>query len=528
MSSHSWSICLIVLTICTTGLIADDGDSSDSEESFVWSGVKATNSPAAGPKVRATVISSGRQFPNPRSRGQVVRVLQMPTDEDGQTQPSTPDKQPKNRSMIDDLFAGLLAGGQTSLENNVLSIQSSNTHLTHNDGRGPFIAGPVDGPGLGGPPPPPPNGGGFGNGFNNGGFQQQLPPPGQFAPQPLPPPIPNNCECLNIADCHDVAGFARQIRRMRQDFCAIGSVLCCSDPRPGSGGPPPPPPGRPPFRPQAQPVIVAPQGPPLIGGSRPGPPPPPQCGRKGGNPLARTLDVGNPRDVAEFGEYPWMAAILRLDLTYVCGAVLIDVNVVLTAAHCVAKLKGEDIIVRLGEYDVGEQQELPFQDVHVRSVVINGGYHSGTLRNDIAILLLDGPARLSSYIRPVCLPPPQDMSGLICTVTGWGKNRPRGHFSPILKEVDLPVIDNGKCEALYRGSAELGPVFNLHPSMLCAGLPGKDACSGDGGSPLVCNVDGAWRLAGLVSWGIGCGQYPGVYTRVQSFVPWINDVMSRG
>ena len=74
---------------------------------------------------------------------------------------------------------------------------------------------------------------------------------------------------------------------------------------------------------------------PLGAVGRPGPPL--QCGLKGGNPLARTLDIGNPHDVAEFGEYSWMAAILRLDLTYVCGAVLIDINVVLTAAHCVAK-----------------------------------------------------------------------------------------------------------------------------------------------------------------------------------------------
>ena len=32
-----------------------------------------------------------------------------------------------------------------------------------------------------------------------------------------------------------------------------------------------------------------------------------------------------------------MAAVLQLDLTYLCGAVLIDINVVLTAAHCVAR-----------------------------------------------------------------------------------------------------------------------------------------------------------------------------------------------
>ena len=53
-----------------------------------------------------------------------------------------------------------------------------------------------------------------------------------------------------------------------------------------------------------------------------------------------------------------------------------------------------------------------------------------------------------------------------------------------------------------------------------------DWLQGDSGGPLIVqNGPGAqWVQAGIVSWGIGCGlaPYPGVYTRVTSFMQWIN------
>jgi secreted trypsin-like serine protease len=39
-------------------------------------------------------------------------------------------------------------------------------------------------------------------------------------------------------------------------------------------------------------------------------------------------------------------------------------------------------------------------------------------------------------------------------------------------------------------------------SFLCAGgISGRDACTGDGGSGLMCQNNGQWYVVGLVAWG---------------------------
>ena len=62
-------------------------------------------------------------------------------------------------------------------------------------------------------------------------------------------------------------------------------------------------------------------------------------------------------------------------------------------------------------------------------------------------------------------------------------------------------------------------IYHMIKNFIFKKLQGKDTCQGDSGGPLVCDD----FLVGVTSFGKGCGDYPGVYTRVSAFYEWIWD-----
>ena len=110
-----------------------------------------------------------------------------------------------------------------------------------------------------------------------------------------------------------------------------------------------------------------------------------------------------------------------------------------------------------------------------------------------------------------------------CAATGWGVTDKFGTQIPdALNEVAVRIIEKDQCENIhsdYQGQ--------LSDEMICAGYKegGRDACLGDSGGPLACQIEenGPYVLYGITSWGIGCGDplHPGVYTRVTALMDWV-------
>ncbi|XP_030899936.2 transmembrane protease serine 13 isoform X1 [Melopsittacus undulatus] len=223
-------------------------------------------------------------------------------------------------------------------------------------------------------------------------------------------------------------------------------------------------------------------------------------------------------------KWPWQVSV-QYGPVHICGGTIIDAQWVLTAAHCffMNSMKIlDDWKVYGGVSDLKQQAEA----IPVSQVIINSNYSDDHDDYDIALMKLSRPLTLSAQVRPACLPMhgQRFQTGRSCFITGFGKTRENeDNTSPKLREAEVKLIDYKICNSdkVYEGY--------LTPRMMCAGYlqGGKDACQGDSGGPLVCEDNHRWYVAGVTSWGTGCGQKnkPGVYTRVTKLLNWIHSKM---
>lgn len=103
------------------------------------------------------------------------------------------------------------------------------------------------------------------------------------------------------------------------------------------------------------------------------------------------------------------------------------------------------------------------------------------LFNDVALLILETPVKLSAHINTICLPPQNyTFNRSTCIGTGWGADKfeQRGAYRVNLKKVQLPIVPAKECQDSLR-TTKLGAHFKLDSSFLCAGgMKDVDTCTG--------------------------------------------------
>merc|ERR1712012_1310393 len=252
-------------------------------------------------------------------------------------------------------------------------------------------------------------------------------------------------------------------------------------------------------------------------------------------------------------EFPWTCLVLTTENKFLGGCAIVperkdnDISSgtsrVITAAHKLKLEANEGLKVRIIEYDASDfnpnVENDQHQEILVSRFIKHPNFNPKRLSDDIAVLQLRSKINLrsSNGVNAACYPSCNDMfdytfnngTGVRCWVAGWGRNDEKsqgGKFSFIQRKVDVPIYhDRSRCEQRLREALGGSRNFNLHPGELCAGgVEKKDACDGDGGSPLVCQSKrGKWTVVGLVAWGVGCGKpdVPGVYVNIHHYLDFI-------
>lgn len=231
----------------------------------------------------------------------------------------------------------------------------------------------------------------------------------------------------------------------------------------------------------------------------------------------------------EAGEYEFMASLrypegsilngVDVSGEHFCGGVLIAKNIVMTAGHCARSRVLKNIPVQVNRYKRDGDDEGRFDAFTSVETRIHPNFRGNvfTSNYDVALLVLDG----ETDIEPASILESENCfehTGCVFgTVLGWGltKAEDENSGSDELRSVVVPIIAKADCREEYgrQYSTEL-----ISDAMVCAGKLGRDACKRDSGGPMI--VKG--KIAGIVSWGIGCGgEMPGVYANVPFLADWI-------
>lgn len=108
--------------------------------------------------------------------------------------------------------------------------------------------------------------------------------------------------------------------------------------------------------------------------------------------------------------------------------------------------------VIFGLHDMRASASAKVATLNQNYITVHPQFHSPTpYNNDIAIVKLKVPMRMTNYLSPVCLPSPDTCmpTGHMCAVTGWGNaNRidsDGDRFPDTLQEAAIGILDRGFC-----------------------------------------------------------------------------------
>ncbi|KAE8747950.1 hypothetical protein FOCC_FOCC005340 [Frankliniella occidentalis] len=176
------------------------------------------------------------------------------------------------------------------------------------------------------------------------------------------------------------------------------------------------------------------------------------------------------------------------------------------------------------------------QEVAIAEAVPHPDYVSDRRYNDIALLRLTKPVKMSALVRPVCLHTATHGSevGRRISATGWGAS---GYWQAVDGDLLMAELTVRDADACREAVAAEGLPGGLHDTQLCTGgVCSNTTHPGEPGAPLqfldrvLQTTQDVFlqvhRLVGVASLTPPCGRcLPDIHSRVSAFVPWIESVV---
>ncbi|XP_075985176.1 uncharacterized protein LOC142982531 isoform X2 [Anticarsia gemmatalis] len=237
--------------------------------------------------------------------------------------------------------------------------------------------------------------------------------------------------------------------------------------------------------------------------------------------------IYNPDEVASIEEYPFMAALLVNNELW-CGGVIIDVDRVLTAAHCLQLQYNNRFFreyVKMLTVRVGSTNATSGGVVlRVTEIFFHPNYKPSTLEFNFAVVKLHRNltfGHMETYIENIpystdkVVPVDKDIMflgwGSVLSISGSGGK-------VLLQKVKLPVYDLADCQEIYGRDIVTRTNF-------CAGYitQPKNVCNHDAGGPAI--MDNI--LLGILSFSSKrCDQadQPAVFSSVGAVSTWLENL----
>ena len=217
-------------------------------------------------------------------------------------------------------------------------------------------------------------------------------------------------------------------------------------------------------------------------------------------------------DATSIEEWPFIVSVAGT--SHFCGASYIGGRFIATAAHCVND--GDTAITIVA----GNSNNTLGERVDVANIRL---HNDPALPHDFALLELVAEPTSAQAID---LALDQDFAVLVpgdnLAVAGWGTMED-GSLPEWLREAQVAYVSTQTCNEIYKDAvgADAFCAGTLDPNAPADAQDwnggygaSADSCQGDSGGPIVAKVAGQNKLFGVVSWGVGCGSYYGVYSKI--------------